>query len=125
MMRARSARRPRRPARPGFSMPELMIAVVILSFGVLGLASTAAVMTRQVSGGATQATAAQVAESRFETMRGQPCASLTAGSAHTRGIDEQWTVTPGANNTVRVSVNVSYLHGGATRSRSYASGITC
>ena len=124
MIRPR-ARTRRLKNRRGFSMPELMAAVMILAVGVLGLASTAAVMTRQVHGGAKQSTAAQVAESRLELMRGTPCAALYGGSAMTRGVDEIWTVAPGANNTVRASVTVTYTANRAPQSRTYVSGIAC
>jgi Tfp pilus assembly protein PilV len=106
-------------------MPELLVAVMILSVGILGLASTAAVMTRQISGGARQTTAAQVAESRFESMRGRACASLSGGSASTNGVYEEWTVAPGANNTMQASVRVTFTTNRNPTSRTYVSGISC
>jgi prepilin-type N-terminal cleavage/methylation domain-containing protein len=125
MIRARVRTGRRLKNRRGFSMPELMAAVMILAVGVLGLASTAAVMTRQVNGGAKQSTAAQVAESRLEMMRATPCGALSAGSASTRGVDEAWTVAPGANNTVRARVTVIYTANRVPQTRTYVSGIAC
>jgi prepilin-type N-terminal cleavage/methylation domain-containing protein len=125
MIRRRSTRRSGRRDRRGFSIPELLTAVVILSVGVVGMASSAAVMSQQMTGGAKQTTAAQVAESRFETMRGRPCAALINGTAVTRGITETWTVAPGANNTVRAQVVISFVEGKTQKVRTYASGIAC
>jgi prepilin-type N-terminal cleavage/methylation domain-containing protein len=125
MIGRRTTRRSRRKDRRGFSIPELLTAVVILGVGVVGMASSAAVMSRQMTGGAKQTTAAQVAESRFERMRARACATLVNGSAVTRGVTETWTVTPGANSTVRATVVISFVEGKTQKVRTYTSGIAC
>ena len=87
-----------RPAsdRRGFTLVELIVAIVILSVGVLGLASTAAVVTRQIGGGAQQARAASVAQARFEILRGMSCVDYGglpyAGVEDAGGFREAWTV---------------------------------
>jgi hypothetical protein len=98
---------------------------VILAVGVLGLAGSSAVMSRQMTAGAQQTVASQVAESRFETLRGQACTSLLSGNAVTRGVNEQWVVTAAANNTVRAQVQVVFIAGRTQKTRTYTSGITC
>jgi Tfp pilus assembly protein PilV len=70
-----------------------MVAVVIMTVGVLGLASTAALVSRLIGGAAQQTIAANVAESRFEQLRSMQCGSIKSDSAITRGIIESWTVT--------------------------------
>lgn len=125
MMRASRRVRRRRSDRRGFSIPELLAAVVILAVGVLGLAGSSAVMSRQMTAGAQQTVASQVAESRFETLRGQSCTSLLSGNAVTRGVNEQWVVTATANKTVRAQVKVVFTAGQTQKTRIYTSGITC
>ena len=77
-------------ARAGFTLVELIIAIVILVVGVLGLASTAAVVMRQITGSSMQTRAAMMAQSRLETLRSQPCANMVAGTATTGGVTETW-----------------------------------
>ena len=74
-------------ARKGFSLIELMVAIMMLTVGLLGLAATTAVSTQMIGAGGRHTLAASVAQSRFETMQRGPCAALTAGSSYTRGHD--------------------------------------
>ncbi|HVE78649.1 MAG TPA: prepilin-type N-terminal cleavage/methylation domain-containing protein [Gemmatimonadaceae bacterium] len=107
--RRRSMRR--RPAvgnRAGFTLVELIVAIMVLSIGLLGLAGSAAVLTRQINGGARMTVAASVARDRFEVLRARPCNTLPgqSGSAVTRGISESWRVTANTIGGRTASYNV-------------------
>lgn len=82
--------------RAGFTLVELVVAIMILSVGVLGLASTAAVVTRQMGGGAQQTRAAAVAQTRFEELRAMGCGDYGAlpynGTYEGGGFREAWAV---------------------------------
>jgi prepilin-type N-terminal cleavage/methylation domain-containing protein len=78
--------------RKGFSLIELMVAIMILTVGLLGLAATSAVATQMIGQGGRHTLAASVAASRFEMLQRGTCASLSGGSAYTRGVSESWTV---------------------------------
>src|SRR5512142_3540591 len=80
-------------ARRGFTLIELMVTVMLLAVGLSGLVATSGAVSRMMGGSIREATAATVAASRFETLRGSACASIVAGSATTRGISESWRVT--------------------------------
>ena len=108
---------PSRPrvARPGFTIIEIMVAVMSLAVGVVAMASTAAVTGRQMNEGNTRNRAASVAQSRFElyAARGTAatgCNNIVAVGASAsfdstrRGIRERWTVRrPADNGTVVVA----------------------
>jgi type IV pilus modification protein PilV len=81
--------------RRGFTIIEVVVAIMILSIGVLGLAATSSVVTRQIGGGAQQNTAANLAASRFERLRARNCAAIASAAAtvKTNGISEKWFVT--------------------------------
>ncbi len=110
--------------RAGFTIVELVIAVMILGVGILGLASTATVMSQMVFGGAQRTLAAHAAQSRFEQLRSVSCVSLVGGSVTTRGIVESWTVTalPKARD---VSVTITYPGRRGSRTRVFRSLVPC
>ena len=119
-------RRSVRASRKGFTIVELVVAIVILTVGLLGLASTAAVVTRQMGGGAQQTLAASLASSRFESMRARTCAGLAGGTQVTRGLTEVWTVATSTASRARVVTDtVKWMARGRQRRVSYTSMITC
>jgi len=122
-------------AREGFTLVELLVAIVILSVGVLGLASTAAVVTRQIGGGAQQTRAAAVAQTRFEELRSMPCAAYGGlpftGTGDAGGFREAWAVmafagsTNGAAPGLSMVDSVFYDADGEEKVRVFRSMRTC
>ena len=78
--------------REGFSLIELMVAILVLTVGLLGLAGTTAVATQMIGQGGRSTLAASVAQSRFEVLRLGSCAALSGGSIYTRGVIESWQI---------------------------------
>jgi Tfp pilus assembly protein PilV len=124
----RAPRRRVTGARAGMSIVEVILAIVVLSVGVLALAGLAAAASKTIRGGGTQTVAAAVAQSRFDSLASVPCAALapagwtTSGSATTRGVTERWVVTDDRNlkrlaDTVRIP--------GRTNPLVYVSVIPC
>jgi len=115
-------------ARDGFTIIELIVAIMILVVGVLGLAGTAGMVSRMVGGAAQQTIAANVASSRFEKLRSVPCAQVTSGTATTRGMAEKWTTTVSSGNANLYSVTdvVTYTAaGGRSRTLTFQSYVPC
>ncbi|HUF26332.1 MAG TPA: prepilin-type N-terminal cleavage/methylation domain-containing protein [Gemmatimonadaceae bacterium] len=110
--------------RRGFTLVELMVTIVLLTVGMLGMAGTTAMMTRQIGGGARMALAATAAQARFETLRSADCASLSAGSASARGITEVWTVTA-LPRAVQITDTVKFATTRGQRTHAYRSLIPC
>ena len=102
------------PAAPrrGMTIVEVMVAMFLLTVGLLALAGLAASASKTVRAGGIQTVASALAQSRFDSLSSVPCATLatatpTRGTATTRGIRESWIVTDGRNvkrlaDTVRV-----------------------
>ncbi len=100
-------------ARRGFTIIEVMVAVVVLMIGVLALISSSATVNRMLGEGRRVTEAVQVAQARIEYLRQQAyrpdvarCshANFASGSTITGVINESWirdaTVNP---NIVRVT----------------------
>ena len=112
-------------ARDGFTIVELLVALMIFAVGMLGLAATAGSVTRMMGGARRQVIAATVAQTRLERLRSSPCNSITSGTETTRGVTSTWTVSPvtrGVNITERVSFQTSKA---GVRTRTYMTTIPC
>jgi type IV pilus assembly protein PilV len=113
-----------RLARRGFTLVELIIAIIILVVGVLGLASTAAVVMRQITASSMQTRAAMTAQSRLERLRSMPCANMVNGAATVGGVTETWRVTVNARTATMVDV-VTWVENKVTRSVTFTSERPC
>lgn len=91
----------------GFTIVEVLIAVVLLTVGVMALASGSALVSRMVGRGRTDSMVAQVVSSRADQLRRlaasttPPCNALANGNATTNTIGEQWTVLGAAGDVTR------------------------
>jgi len=108
----------------GMTLVEAMVAVVVFGIGVLGLAGTAAVVTRQMGAGSRVASATVLARSRIERLSAQDCTKLASGSASVSGFSEQWTVVP-VTRAVRVTERVTFRGERGTRTKVYVTMLPC
>lgn len=112
-------------ARAGFTLVELLVAMIIFAVGMLGLAATAGSVTRMMGGAKRQTIAAQVAQSRIERLRAAPCTSLTSGTETVRGIKNIWTVQA-VTRGVNVTDSVVFANSrGGTKTRVYKTSFSC
>ncbi len=109
----------------GFTLVEVIIAVMILTVGLLGLASTAGVVTRMIGQGQRYSEVAWMASQRFETLRSQTCASMSSGSASEGQFSSDWTVTPLGTTANRITVNVTSPTGVGTRIDTFETSVAC
>ena len=111
--------------RAGFTLVELMVALMVFVVGVLAVTGSSAVVMTMVGGSQRRTIAAAVAESRVEQLRAQSCTAHASGYAQTRGVAETWSVVPVAladDVTVRVTFPSS---GGNVTSQIYRTYIPC
>lgn len=103
--------------RRGFTIIEVLVAVLVLTVGLLGLASGAATVTRMIGSGQAYSESAVLAGQQIEILRSQwrSCATMANGST-TKGMYQvQWVVstpTTAANPARRVSVMVTVPRAG-------------
>jgi len=109
----------------GFTLIEIIVAMMILSVAVLGMASVLAGTSRRHEQSVSHGELTAAAESKLEELRSASAAgipdelaeggSLTASeeshsdslpTAHARWILRRWTVEPGPANTLAVTVRV-------------------
>jgi prepilin-type N-terminal cleavage/methylation domain-containing protein len=104
-----SPRGARFQARRGFTIIELVVAIIIITVGVLALATGSAGVAKQMRSGNQAALAAVVAQSRLETIRSLGCSNLSNGTATTRGMTEKWTVAFISGRARAVTESVTYV----------------
>lgn len=111
-------------ARAGFTLAELLVALMVFSVGALAMVATSANVMTLITSSKNRALAASVAASRFERMRAQPCSAHRTDSASTRGVTEAWQVVKLAKAD-DVTVRVSFIANHRTQSRIYRSFLQC
>ncbi len=116
----------------GFSLVEVMLAVVVLALGLLGVAAGLSSIARLVDASRLETKAALVMESRLEWLRAQAAMlpdctspSFKPGSRSLgQGVSESWGVT-GAGRGRSIWTSYSGTLNGRSRSDTVASGIWC
>jgi prepilin-type N-terminal cleavage/methylation domain-containing protein len=68
----------------GFTIVEILVAVMILSVGLMGLVTTAGLVTRMIAQGHRYTEASALANERIEILRSQGCPAAGTGT-ETRG----------------------------------------
>ena len=91
--------RVKRSAR-GFTIIEMIVAIILLAVGMLGLAGFTLVTSTQMKGAKLQETAALVVQSRLDSLSSVTCTALASagtqsGTATTLGVTEKWAVVDG------------------------------
>ena len=90
--------------RSGFSLAELIVAIVILSMGVLSMAGTSIWVVRQTTLSRLETERAVARQSAIEGVLADPFADVVGGSDSFGIFDVTWTVTAdvGSYRTLRV-----------------------
>jgi Tfp pilus assembly protein PilV len=94
------------PCPGGFTLAEILVALVLLAWGGLAVVAASAAAVRAVSAAEARERAATAARDRVEQLASHDCPSLQGGSVvdSSNGIRERWTGTP-ARNGVRLIVD--------------------
>jgi prepilin-type N-terminal cleavage/methylation domain-containing protein len=98
----------------GFTIVEIIIAILVLTVGLLGLVTTAALVTRMIGRGQRASAAAGFAARRLERLHAGSClAALRVPGTDTlyRGVGwvaiNNWTWTNAGNNVWRLMIRTS------------------
>lgn len=115
----------RHRGRTGFTLVELIVAMLMLTIGLLGLAGVGAVVLKQMKGGTYQTIAASIAQSRFEQFEGDPCSTIASGSATVRGMQEKWTVSAMGMRAKAIRDTVTFVGTSGTKKVGIHTVVSC
>jgi len=92
-------------SRRGFTLVELLVAVLLIDVGVLAMVSATTLLVRRQLGLRTRVVASQLAANRLQHLLASPCTSTT-GVATSEGVTEHWSATllPSSMRDLRDSV---------------------
>ncbi|MFN2566179.1 MAG: prepilin-type N-terminal cleavage/methylation domain-containing protein [Gemmatimonadaceae bacterium] len=110
-------------ARRGFTIAEVIVALVVLSVGLLGLAGGTSLAARMAGDGAKGSAAATFAARRLERLRLGACSSRADGADTLyRGgavaAVNSWVFSDAGGNTYHVRLSTTYA-GAPNRTRSF------
>jgi prepilin-type N-terminal cleavage/methylation domain-containing protein len=117
----------------GFTIIEVIIAIIVLTVGVLAMVTTAALVTRMIARGQRSAQASAFASRRLERMRVAACVvaqRLNGSDTLYRGSSwvalNNWTFTDAGNLNYRLKiVSIYKTEKNKTRSDSVETTISC
>jgi prepilin-type N-terminal cleavage/methylation domain-containing protein len=115
----------------GFTIVEVIVAMLVLTVGLLGLVTSAALVTRMIGRGQRSAVAAAYAGRRLEMLRVSACVAQPSGSeVLLRGgnpVDSlSWSFTALGNKGWQIVVNNKYLTAlGQWRSEVVETEVSC
>jgi prepilin-type N-terminal cleavage/methylation domain-containing protein len=91
----------------GFTLIELVVALLVFTVGGLGLVATSAVVGRELSANAIRERAARIAATRLEILA-SGCRGAIGGRETLGGITSEWTVGFPDSSRVTLLESVSY-----------------
>lgn len=108
----------------GFTLIEMVMAVTVLTVGVLAVVASAVPLARLVRRGGVQTVSAAVAGAQIEALRAAACAGASGGAATSGGYRLTWSV--GAAGRLRdVTVVATYPWGPGSHSDTYETAVSC
>jgi type II secretory pathway pseudopilin PulG len=110
--------------RAGFTLVELLIAIVLIEIGLLALVASGASLARQTTTTRARFAAINTAANRLQQLGAVSCAT-TNGIASGSGITERWSATVQPNGTRELRDSVTFVAMGSTHSVVLRTRLTC
>jgi Tfp pilus assembly protein PilV len=97
-----------RNARPGFTLLEVLIAVVLIDVGLLALVASTALLIRQTAELRARSAAVRAAANRLQRLGAATCAPTSGTASGAFGIRETWSIAVAVDGVRELSDSVTY-----------------
>ena len=113
--------------RAGFTIAEVLVALVLFTVALLGLAGSSALAVRVTGSALRERRAVQRAADRIASLRAQGCASARSGTATDAALalDERWTAASPVGGVTLIDEKVRWRAAAGTRVLLLRSAILC
>jgi len=113
--------------RDGFTIAEVLVALVLFAVAILGVAGSSALAVRVTGSALRERRAVQRAADRVAWLRAQGCLSARSGAVADAALalDERWTASPQAGGVTLIDEQVRWRTASGTRTLLLRSAILC
>ena len=111
----------------GFTIAEVLVALVLFAVALLGVAGSSALAVRVTGSAPRERRAVQRAADRIASLRAQGCAAARSGTATDAALalDERWTTSPTTGGVTLIDEQVRWRTVNGTRTILLRSAILC
>ena len=110
-------------AQRGYTLVEVVVALLVFAVGGLALAGSSAVVARTMASNALRERAGRIAASRIEVVRSQ-CATAAAGDETIGRIESTWTASAGSG-AVSIVESTRYFSPSGLHTQMYRGEALC
>lgn len=107
----------------GYTLIEVVVAILVFSVGVLALAASSAVIARSMNVDAIRERASRIAEARIESLSAN-CSSARSGNETIGRIRSEWAVN-GNPGRASMKESVSYPTSSSMKTDTYEMELSC
>lgn len=126
MVHRAEGRHSRRGGRPGFTVVEVLVALVVVAAGLLGVAGTSALALRASNAAMREQAAISRARTRLALIEAAGCGGAVSGELQlTAGLTDRWTVGPLLNGVRLVDVTADWDDIGRRRTVTLRGALLC
>lgn len=94
--------------RTGFSVVEVLVALMVVSVGLLGIAGTSALSLSTANAASRERRATRRAAARLALLTAGGCERATSGAVDDTDVHEQWTVAPFRGGVMLIDERVDW-----------------
>jgi Tfp pilus assembly protein PilV len=113
------------PVRRGFTLVELIVAILLIDVAILGVVAGTSVAVRRTLESRTRTVAGQTASNRIQTLAADSCVAVTGSSSGATGMAEQWSARPLPNAQRELWDSVVFTLSGVERRIVLRSVVPC
>ena len=114
-------------ARAGLSVVEVLVALLLVTVALLGIAGTVALSVRSSAAAARERRAVQRVAARIARLEGEGCGTARGGevAADFWGMRERWTLQPARSGAELFDESIEWLDGSHSRTLRVESALLC
>lgn len=111
--------------RRGFTVVEVLVALVLVSVGLLAVAGASALALRAATAASLERLAVRQADRRLARLTAAGCTGAGAGTESTAGMRERWSVAGSLSGVAAVETSVEWQAGPRRRVLTLRSAVVC